>query len=216
MQTRKTIFKVTCKKRVITLFMAMALVLQCFFIAPMPKTEAATITLYPSNYTYVKPAPYWTCSPCDEFGTSQQVKIIERDYNFFYIEYTKNGILKRGYASMSHFDEADYDGYGWCNHPYFTTAYNNTSSSKTTYYTSTGTASFGSIDADEGEHANKPLMVLRYENSRAFVQYVTNPGTTGHALYKRAWVDRNCITVSPPAAVAEAGGSPAPSGLELS
>lgn len=205
MQTRKNIFEVTNKKRVITLFIAVALVLQCFFIAPMPKTEAATITLYPSNYTYVKPAPYWPCSPCDEFGTTQQVKIIERDYDYFYIEYTKNGILKRGYASITHFDESDYAGYSWCNHTHFTTGYNNTTSSKTAYYTSTGSATFGSIDADEGEHADKPLMVLRYENSRAFVQYVTNPGTTGHALYKRAWVDSSCITLSTPAQFEHAG-----------
>lgn len=73
------------------------------------------------------------------------------------------------------------------------------------YYASTGTATFGLIDLDEGEHANKPLPVLRYENSRAFVQYVTNPSSTGHALYKRAWVDSSCITLSKPSRFEHAG-----------
>ncbi len=198
MHLRKNFLKIATAKRFVSFSIAMILVMQCFFTAPMPKTDAATITLYPSSYTYVKPAPYWTCSPCDEFGTSQQVKILERDYDFFYIEYTRNGVLKRGYAAITQFNSSDYTGFHWCNHTYFTAGYNKTTSSQNTYYTSTGTATFGTIDSDEGEHANKPLLVLRYENSRAFIQYVTNAGTSGHALYKRAWVDSSCIALSPP------------------
>ncbi len=188
------------KKRVLSILVIFLLVTQMMItIQPLTAT-AATVTLYPSTYTYVKPVPFWTSDPFDQFSTTQQVTILERDYDFFYIQYTKDGQVRRGYASVSSFNAADYAGYSWCTHNYFTTGYNNSGVAQTTYYGPTGTYSSGAIDADEGSHTDKPILVLRYESGRAFIQYVTNPGEAGTVKFKRAWVNSGCITVSPPAA----------------
>ncbi len=101
---------------------------------------------------------------------------------------------------MSHFNSTDYHGYHWCNHTHFTPGYNNSGNTITTYYTPSGSVSSGSIDGDEGINSNKPILVLRYEGSRAFIQYVTNPGASGHVLYKRAWVNSTSISLSQPSA----------------
>ncbi len=178
----------------------LVMILLIFFSAKLPQAEAATITLYPTCYTYVKPAPYWPCNPYDEFTESQQVTILERDYDTFYIEYTKDGQLKRGYVPMSNFNAADYAGYSWCNHTYYMPAKNNTNGDVTTYFgPSASHAATGKIDFNEGISSLEPLMLLRYEGSRAFVQYVTNPSSTGHARFKRAWVDSSSITRLPKA-----------------
>lgn len=162
--------------------------------------EASAATVYPTQYTYVKAAPYWTCSPFDEFGTSQSVTILEKDYNFYYIEYTKGGVLKRGYVPQANFSGT---GYSWCSHKEFNPGYNNTSSSVTVYYgPGTSYGVFGSIDADEGESVYKPLLVLGYNSSYAYVQYVTNPNpdSSTHSLFKRGWVLASKISINRPTA----------------
>ncbi len=187
--------------KTIAAFAAIVMILVLLPAAPLPKAEAATITLYPANYTYVKPAPYWTCSPCDEFGTGQQVKILWRDYNFFYIEYTKGGALKRGFAAMSHFNSANYSGYSWADYPYFMPAKNKVNTAVNVYHgPSTSYSVAGSIDANEGNDTyTKPLTLLKIQGTWSFVQYVTNPGESGHPKYKRGWVETNKIVEKPQA-----------------
>ena len=65
-----------------------------------PHTTVQAATVKPNKYTYVRDAPYWTNSVVDQFGTTQSVTILERDYEYLYIEYTKDGVKKkRLYAS---------------------------------------------------------------------------------------------------------------------
>lgn len=171
------------------------MVVSCVYI----KFPAKAALVYPNQYVYIKPAPYWTSDPCDEFGTSQGVTILERDYNFFYVEYTRGGVKKRGYLSC---DWITASGYSWPNHTEFNPGYNKSGASATTYYgpgTSYGVS--GSIDADEGTNTTKPLLILGYSGSYAYVQYITNPtATSGHPKFKRAWVLTSKIGVLPPSA----------------
>ncbi len=185
--------------KTIAAFSAIVMVLVLFPAAPLPTAEAATITLYPANYTYVKPAPYWTCDPCDEFGTGQQVKILWRDYNFFYIEYTKNGVLRRGFAAMSHFNSADYAGYSWASYDYFIPAYNATTMTINIYEGPSNTyRKMGTLAPDAGEpmRANT-LTLLKSGGEYCFVQWITNPNSTEQPIFHRGWVWFGYISAFP-------------------
>ncbi|MBQ7034505.1 MAG: RICIN domain-containing protein [Clostridia bacterium] len=185
-------------RKIVSVILAIVLFIRVPFLMEV-KIEAATITATVNQWSYVKPAPYWPCNPMDEFPGGTSVKILEREQEFFYIEYTANGIVKRGYTAMSNFNAADYAGYDWCNQAVFTPGHNNTGAGADVYYGPGGSyAKVGAIDADEGIHAHKPLLVLRTSGSYSFIQYVTNPGTSGHVLFKRGWIQSSKITLDKP------------------
>ena len=172
-----------------------------------PHTTVQAATVKPNKYTYVRDAPYWTNSVVDQFGTTQSVTILERDYEYLYIEYTKDGVKKRGYMPLA---DISNPSYSWCNHTEFNPGYNNTGSSVAAYYgPSSSYGVSGSIDNNEGEVNNKPLLVLRNSGSYAFIQYVTNPnaGQNTNPQYKRAWVLKSKITVQRPSAPSYLNGS---------
>ncbi|MBQ7035142.1 MAG: RICIN domain-containing protein [Clostridia bacterium] len=185
-------------KKILSVILVIMLLFQVPFSVKF-EAEAATITATVIQYSYVKPAPYWPCNPMDEFPSGTTVKILEREQDTFYIEYTKDGIVKRGYTPMSNFTASSYEGYSWCDQAVFTPGHNNTGSGADVYYGPGGSyAKVGAIDADEGIHAHKPLLVLRTSGSYSFIQYVTNPGTSGHVLFKRGWIQSSKITLDKP------------------
>ncbi len=185
-------------KKIVSVVLVIMLLFQIPFSVKF-EAEAATITAKVIQYSYVKPAPYWPCNPMDEFPSGTTVKILEREQDTFYIEYTKDGIVKRGYTPMSNFTASSYEGYSWCDQAVFTPGHNNTGSGADVYYGPGGSyAKVGAIDADEGIHAHKPLLVLRTSGSYSFIQYVTNPGTSGHVLFKRGWIQSSKITLDKP------------------
>ena len=50
-----------------------------------------------NKYTYIRMAPYWTAEVVDELTSGYSITILEREYTYLYVEYTKNGTVKRGY-----------------------------------------------------------------------------------------------------------------------
>lgn len=144
--------------------------------------------------TTVRMAPYWTAESVDTIAANTNITILERDYEYLYISYSNDS--KRGYIPRS---ATSATGYSWCNHDIFIPGYNKTTSSITVRYAPTSSSSScGSIDADEGEHPNKPLLVLREEDGFYFIQYTTNTSAEGYTnpLCKRGWVLKTSINIS--------------------
>ncbi len=151
-------------------------------------TKAATVDGVTNKYTYVRMAPYWTASVVDNMAGGVAITIIERDYNYLYVQYNKDGITKRGYIPIA---DTSNTGYSWCNHTYFIPG--NCYNTVTVYYGPGSTySSCGTIYSGEF-----PLLVLEKESGYYYVQYVTNPTATGSTqpLYKRGWVNASYITL---------------------
>lgn len=181
-------------KRILSVFI-MILFVFGLFSAFSFSVNAAGIISSTNKYTYIRMAPYWTAEVVDELTSGYRITVIERDYSYFYIEYDKGGITKRGYLPLA---DSNVTGYSWCNHGIFLPGHNNTTAAVTVRYKpNSASSSCGTIDADEGEVSSKPLLVLREEDNFYFVQYSTNTTATGSTqpLYKRGWVAKSTIVV---------------------
>ncbi len=148
---------------------------------PIPaKTNVANVA--------VKWAPVWTSTTFETFSAGKTFNIIHKEYDYYYIEYEdSNHVLKRGYILRSCTSTVVST---WCNHNIFTTALNNKNVFTYVYsrpYSNKNV--IDSIDSDEGEAANKPLIVLSRLGNYFYVQYVGNPdGGGAHMQWKRGWV----------------------------
>ncbi|MBQ8606519.1 MAG: RICIN domain-containing protein [Clostridia bacterium] len=156
---------------------------------------------YTNQYTYIRMAPYWTSEVVDTIASGVKINIIDREFTYLYVRYDNAG-TKTGYIPLANTNAT---GYSWCSYNKYHRAYNSTSSAQNVYYgPSTSTyASCGSIDADEGEVSNKPMIVLKTEGNYAFIQYCTNTSNTGseNVKFKRAWIPLNRITIVTPTSV---------------
>ncbi len=144
-----------------------------------------------NKYTYIRMAPYWTAEVVDELTSGYSITILEREYTYLYVQYEKGGEIRRGYMPKA---DTSATGYSWCQHGVYNSGYNKTNVAQTVYY-KIGGEDCGTIDANEGEVSNKPLLVLRTEGNYAFIQYVTNTSNNGssHVLFKRGWVPTSVI-----------------------
>lgn len=181
------------KKRILSYLVVITMVFALLSVFSFT-ANAANISATTNKYTYIRMAPYWTAEVVDNLTSGYSITILEREYTYLYIQYTKDGVTKRGYMPKA---DTSATGYSWCQHGEYNNGYNSTSYAQTVYYRPGG-ASCGTIDANEGEVANKPLLVLRVESGYAFIQYVTNTSNDGsaHVLFKRGWVPTSVIAYS--------------------
>ena len=157
------------------------------------EVAATSISGITNKYPYVRMAPYWTAEVVDTMASGVNITIIERDYEYLYVQYY-NGITKRGYIPRA---DTSNTGYSWCNHTIFESGKYNGSGSRIVYYYPGGAQS-GSIDADEGISANKPLLILRAEGDYYYIQYLTNPTNTGidNVRWKRGWILKSSLYIA--------------------
>lgn len=180
-------------KRILSVFI-MILFVFGLFSAFSFSVNAAEIISTTNKYTYIRMAPYWTAEVVDELTSGYRITVIERDYSYFYIEYDKGGITKRGYLPLA---DSNVTGYSWCNHGIFLPGSSNSNTSTTVRYgPNTSYSSCGSITAYEGGDT-APILVLREQDGFYFIQYTTNTSATGSTqpLYKRGWVPKSTIVV---------------------
>ncbi len=181
------------KKRILS-YLVVLMMIFALLSAFSLTANGAEISATTNKYTYIRMAPYWTAEIVDELTSGYNITILEREYTYLYVQYTKNGVVKRGYMPKA---DTNATGYTWCQHNEYNNGYNSTSYAQTVYY-KPGGASCGTIDANEGEVSAKPLLVLHIANGYAFIQYVTNTSNDGssHVLFKRGWVPTSVITVT--------------------
>ncbi len=181
------------KKRFISYLVVMTMI---FALLSSFSFTANALDSTTNKYTYIRMAPYWTAEVVDELTSGYSITILEREYTYLYVQYYKDGVYKRGYMPKA---DTSATGYSWCQHNEYNSGYNSTAYAQTVYYRPGG-ASCGTIDANEGEVSNKPLLVLHVDDDTnyAFIQYVTNTSNDGsaHVLFKRGWVPTSVITVT--------------------
>ena len=106
-------------KRAVSIIISICIIISA--ISVMTLAASTDIIGYTNKYTYVRMAPYWTASVVDNMASGVQITIIERDYEYLYIQYSKDNITKRGYIPRA---DTDATGYIWCNHTIFNPGYN--------------------------------------------------------------------------------------------
>ena len=175
-------------KRAVSIIISICIIISA--ISVMTLAANTDVIGYTNKYTYVRMAPYWTASVVDNMASGVSITIIERDYEYLYIQYSKDNITKRGYIPRA---DTDATGYIWCVHDHFVPA--TCSATKTVCYADTGNISCGTIYSGE-----KPLLILRENTAKThyFIQYTTNPSATGstNPQFKRGWVTKASISIS--------------------
>lgn len=148
----------------------------------------------------VKWAPVWTSPTFETLPSGKTIKIIHREYDYYYIQYDIGGVTKRGYVPRSCTSTVVST---WCNHTVYNPGENSTLSSQNVYYCPNSTSEVSdTIDVDEGEAENKPLIVLSRYGDYYYIQYVNNPdGGGAHMQWKRGWVPTQSIIVREPVSV---------------
>ncbi len=148
----------------------------------------------------VKWAPVWTSPTFETLPSGKTIYILHREYDYYYVHYESGGVVKRGYVPRSCTSKVVST---WCNHTVYYPGENITLNAQNVYYRPDSTSAVsGTIDVDEGEAANKPLIVLSRYGNYYYIQYVTNPdGGGAHMQWKRGWVLTQTIGVNPPVSV---------------
>ena len=82
------------KKRIFSYIVVITMVFALLSAFSFTANAAGPTT---NKYTYIRMAPYWTAEVVDELTSGYSITILEREYTYLYVEYTKNGTVKRGY-----------------------------------------------------------------------------------------------------------------------
>ena len=195
------------KKVSLTLTLVLML-LQFSVISPSYNANAALsyVSSYVTASADIRPSPY-AFTPVTDTIQNQSITIIERDGLFFYIEYQKSNetTVRRGYIAYEDVND-DKSGICWCNHTEYNPGHIISNSNVYVYFgpdnRNTNYMWSSTLAPDVGDDTDsKPLLVLRQEGNRYFVQFVLNPTQLSNDVqpfYVRGWVPVSSVTVDKP------------------
>ena len=201
-------------KKKLSLVVAIVMIILNLCVISVSNTAVAvTQSSFSGTTAYITKAsvsvhysPYSFTQSNDTITAGQQVLVIERDGNYYYIEYRKSteGFTRTGYILMS--DVTVTGTIPWCNYNIFTPG-NITASASVKAYFGPDTAHYMGVTmipnvlGDVGTNDERPLLVLKENTAKTFymVQYVANYTQHGNSVqpyYIRCWVPRSAVAVN--------------------